>query len=268
MAFSRSAYVALVCVAAVVAVAPVAAQSKPKLHESPVEEAAWHCEVCKAFCHEYEEKITEKQTDDHYELAIEWARGNTTNWRWDGKRHVLRSPLQGIGEEVIDEIEHELENTAISSSYVYHVVLHALQAAAHLDVPTKLPAHFCRRKLCEERMQVCEAHHDKRPYAVLTRNYEHLLHTFDRDHSDAEIHHPARRFNSHRSHVWEDGPADLEDRRQGDYDATYDEGAEHMEHAGNEEEHDAAWRRRRAYDPAMHREEGDHDQVLDHHTEF
>ena len=180
-------------------------------HDSLEEAKAWHCEVCRVFCIEYEEKIAEKYTDDHYDIAIDLARGNSSRYRWDARRRVLRDPLQTLGVEVVDEIYDEIDNNILSTSYVRDVILHALQAAAHLDVPTKLPALFCRRVLCEERLRVCEPHPDRRPFATLSRNYQHLLHTFDRGHHESEIHHPLSRFHEARSDVLRGSPHSVDE---------------------------------------------------------
>lgn len=166
---------------------------------SDADSSAFRCEVCRVFCTEYADAIDDKKGDVDYVIAVDHARGNASNYRWDRQRHVLRPPSQGFGEPATDSI-YELLDGEVLTHYNVQVVMNALHAAAHLELPPKLPWHFCRRVLCDWHLDHCEKDHDDRPYGSLTANYRHLKHEFDSRHTNPmEEHHRRGAHGSHAS---------------------------------------------------------------------
>jgi hypothetical protein len=180
----------------------VAAQAPSKeILRNPDAVEAFGCEVCRVFCIEYQAKIEEKQGDDPFEIAVAWARGNTSNYRWDEEHLALRPPGQSIGERVIDRIYRRLDEHVLTD-YNERVILHALHAAGHVQSPPKMNWHFCRRHLCDRHLGHCQPDPDKRPYGEMTKAYEHFVELFDESHADPQLRHNRRDHNrAHDVHM-------------------------------------------------------------------
>jgi hypothetical protein len=197
--------IASIALLLVVVVSSAVAKADGILQSSTAVEA-FTCEVCRIFCIEYEKKIGEKNGDDPFEVAVEWARGNTSHYRWDEKHNVLRSPGQPIGVPADEEILSHLDTDVLTPSN-QQVVLHALHAAGHVQRPPQMNSHFCRRVLCDQHLKHCPPHPDNRPFGEMTQAYQKFVDHFDARHPSPQKEHDIKGFNgrhdAHRSAVRE-----------------------------------------------------------------
>ena len=163
---------------------------------SPDNERTFVCQVCKAFCREYDDAVRTKKGDTHYNVAIAQAEQNLTQFYvWDDAKHALGrgSPVPGHSVSAGAHIREVLDPRL--TRYNREVILNALHAAGHLQLPPRAPFQFCIRIFCVQRTHMCSqkaSGDDGRPFHHLQQAFDTMVHSFDAVHVDGELH-PTKR---------------------------------------------------------------------------
>jgi hypothetical protein len=175
---------------------------RPAGHPIAMEhQSAFLCQVCKVFCNEFDEQFKSKAGDEPYDTAVHWARGNTSNYVWDEKHQILKQGrMSSRGAAVVEDIYEVLDNRFLTH-YNHDVILHALHAAGHVQVPPRVPWAYCRRVFCVDRLGVCELDSDTTPgYDHMAKDYEHYRRHFDSLHMHSEVSHGDKMARRHRDY--------------------------------------------------------------------
>lgn len=156
------------------------------------------CEVCQAFCVEFERTVGSKATDDHWMLAVDWARGNASNYGWEKETKRLRSPQTRAGVEVIDSVYDVLDH-ALLDHFAVEIILHALHATAHRQQPVKVNWGFARQVWCVEHAKVCpalEQHAGQHVFGTLRHDFDAFKRVME--HQNAHLHDDLTPRQAHR----------------------------------------------------------------------
>lgn len=107
-------------------------------------------------CVEYEKRMADKRTDDHFIIAVDYARTNASTYVWSPRFQKLFPDEDRVrdGVPVRNDLV-EIYKKKLLTPYNVNVVLHAMHAVAHRKSPPVLRWSMCYQIWCVEEIRVC-----------------------------------------------------------------------------------------------------------------